>query len=237
MRAPAAAMLLAALVGVACSNLTETPGGIGSLAILVPSPAEVEVGQTLQLRAVALNGDGDSVAAVVYWRALDTTLTVDSMTGLMTGRTVNADGRVVARAEDLFSNTVTFRVIPPADTLIRVSADTQTVAASATLSTELSVRVEGGSPRAPVSGRRVVYQVTLPAFANADDRTVEFENAALTITPTTSSTGSPFPAPKLRKRSGSTPPDSAVVEVNVYRPSGPAIPGSPLRFTVRFARP
>jgi hypothetical protein len=82
-----------------------------------------------------------------------------------------------------------------------------------------------------------VYQVTLPAFANADDRTVEFENAALTITPTTSSTGSPFPAPKLRKRSGSTPPDSAVVEVNVYRPSGPAIPGSPLRFTVRFARP
>jgi hypothetical protein len=83
----------------------------------------------------------------------------------------------------------------------------------------------------------VVYQVTFPAFATADDRTVEFENSSLTITPTTSSTGSPLPGPKLRKRAGATPPDSAVVEANVYRPSGPAIPGSPVRFIVRFARP
>lgn len=237
MSRPAAALLLSVLVGLACSSLTETPGGIGSLAILVPSPAEVEVAQALQLRAVALNGSGDTVAAPVYWRALDTTIIVDSTTGVMIGRTANADGRVVARAEDLFSSTVTFRVIPKADTLIRVSADTQTVAASGTLSTELVVRVEGGSPPAPVSGRRVIYEVTSPVFATSADRTVEFENSALLINPTTNSSGNPFPAPKLRKRTGTTPPDSAVVTVSVYRPSGPAIPGSGLTFVVRFARP
>jgi len=236
MRRAVVPLLLA--VGLAgCSSLTETAGGVGVVVVLVPSPAEVEVAQTIQLQAVALDGNQDTLDVPIVWLALDTTITVDSTAGLLTGRTPGQTGRVIARAADLYSSEVKFTVLPAVDSLVRVSSDTQTVAASETLSTDLVVRLDGGDPPVPISGRRVVYQVVEPVFASADDRTVEFQGGLLLLTAVTGSTGVP-PGVKLQKRSGKTPPDSAIVEASAYQPAGgPAVPGSGTRFIIRFAQP
>lgn len=221
----------------ACSSLTETDGGVGAVVVLVPSPAEVEVGQSIQLRAVALDGNLDTLDVPILWLALDTTITVDSLTGILTGRTGGQTGRVIARAADLYSSEVKFAVLARADTVVRVSPDTQTVASTATISTELVVRLDGGDPPAPVSGRRVVYQIVDPVFATVEDRTVEFQSGTLVLTAVTGQQGTP-PGVRVQKRAGVAPPDSAIVEASSYRPAGGGpIPGSGLRFIVRFQKP
>lgn len=231
------AVLLAAGLLAACADLTETEAGIGSLTLVLPSPAEIEVDQTVQLQAVVRSGSGDSLDVPVVWLGLDSTLAVDSTSGRITGR-FTGSGRLVARASDLYSNIVTFTVLARVDTVIRVSADTQTVAATDSLSKEMTVRLEGGAPAAPVSGRRVVYDIVSPVFADTAARTVEFQSGGLQARPTTAGTGGPLPAPKLRRIAGRAAPDSAIVVVNVYRPSGGGTaPGSGQRFTVRFATP
>ena len=234
-----AGLLAALALAAACSNITETPGGVGSIQLFTPYPPEVEVGQTIKLRALALSGSGDSLATVpIYWRRLDTTIVVDSVQGLLTGVIAGQKGRVIARAIDLYSKTDTFSVLARVDTVILAAPDTQTVSAADTASTELTALLEGGLPLAPASGRRVGYAVILPIFASADDRTVEFSNSALQLTVSTGAAGTPSPGVRLRRVSGRTPPDSAVVSVTVYRPGGEeAVPGSGQRFVIRFAKP
>ncbi|HEX9165266.1 MAG TPA: hypothetical protein VF862_05115 [Gemmatimonadales bacterium] len=229
--------LVAAVTLAACADLTESEGGVGSLTVFVPSPAEIEVDQTVQLQAVARSGSGDTLDLPVVWLGLDSTLAVDSTSGRITGR-FSGSGRLVARAADFYSDIVTFTVLARVDTVIRVGADTQTVAAADSLSTELTVRLEGGSPAAPVGGRRIVYDIVSPVFADTAARTVEFQSGGLQARPSSASTGSPQPAPVLRRIAGRTAPDSAVVVVNVYRPAGGgAVPGSGQQFIVRFATP
>jgi hypothetical protein len=231
------ALLLTAITVAACADLTETDAGVGSLTIRLPSPAEIEVDQTIQMTAVVRSGSGDTLDAPVVWLGLDSTMAVDSMVGLVTGRFAGS-GRLVARALDFYSNIVTFKVVPRADTVVRVSADTQTVAGADSLSKDLVVRVDGGSPAVPISGRRTIYDIIAPVFTDTAARTVEFQSGGLQATPLTSTTGTPLPAPKLRRISGRASPDSAVVLVRVYRPAGgAAVPGSGQRFIVRFAKP
>ena len=52
-----------------CSNLTEGAGGVVGLEIQTPSLKTIEVGETLQLTAVALDKDGNPVATTIDWRA------------------------------------------------------------------------------------------------------------------------------------------------------------------------
>lgn len=224
------------LLAAACAGLTETDGGVGSLAIRLPSPAEIEVGQTIPLGAVVQNGDGDTLATPVLWRVLDTTAVIDSITGALTGVRPGT-ARVVARALDLYSTTVSFTVVARADTLVRVSNATLTVGAADSVSPDLSARLDAGTPRTPVAGRQMVYRVVGPVFADPAQRTVEFQAGGLVAVPRSASTGTPQPMPRLRRMPGRTAPDSAIVEVAAYRPAGgPAVPGSGLRFIVRFAR-
>ena len=67
-----------------CSGLDEVAGGVVGLQIELPTVRTVEVGQSVQLSAIALDKDGQPVSAEVTWRAADPTLTVDP-TGLITG--------------------------------------------------------------------------------------------------------------------------------------------------------
>ena len=107
---PRAAGVLALLA--ACSKLSTTEGGIGSVEIALPSPAEVEVGGTLQLTAIARGTDGETLDVPIYWRALDTTIAVDSVGGRADQASMAAlTGRVVARAVDLYSAIATFTVL------------------------------------------------------------------------------------------------------------------------------
>ena len=218
----------------ACSNLSTTEGGIASVEIAVPSPAEVEAGQELQLTAVARGTDGEVLDVPVYWRALDTTIAVDSLEGILSGIEGGKTGRVVARAVDLYSAIVTFNVLNQADTLIRVGDSTLTVLSGQNASPAMNVRVEGGDPRAPVDKRRVTFEVVYPVFASPAERTVEFPNGQLAQNFLTTTTGMPSPAATLVGRAGQVPPDTVLVRVSIFRPGGGTVPGSGQHFLLLF---
>jgi len=233
MNARAAGFLLALA---ACSNLSTTEGGVASVTIEVPSPAEVEVDGTIQLRAIARGADGEVLDTPIYWRALDTTIAVDSVAGLLTGIAAGKTGKVVARAVDLYSAVATFTVIPLADTVIVVGDSVVTVAPNEDLSPALNVRVEAGDPPVAVDKRRVTFEVVAPVFANAEDRTVEFSNHQLSQSIATTTSGQPSSPATLHRLEGKTAPDTAIVRVTVYRPGGGTVPGSGQHFLVLFPR-
>jgi uncharacterized protein YjdB len=95
-----------------CSNLTEGAGGVVELEIRQPAVTTIEVGQTVQLSARALNRDGDPVNVPISWRTPDTTLTVDDQ-GLVTG-VAPGTGQVQAFAGSLASARVSLTVIAAA---------------------------------------------------------------------------------------------------------------------------
>ena len=220
----------------ACSNFSTTEGGIASLEIAVPTPAEVETGGTVHLTAVARGPDGDVLDIPIYWRALDTTIAVDSIEGTLRGIEGGKTGKVVARALDLYSAAVTFTVLNPADTLIVVGDSTITVAAGEITSPAMNVRVEGGDPLAPTDKRRVTFEVISPVFADVADRTIEFPNRQLAQNLVTGTNGSPATGATLLRRTGQTAPDTAVVRVSIFRPGGGTVPGSGQHFLVLFLR-
>lgn len=221
-----------------CSDITATDEGVASLLIEVPAPAEVEAGQTLDLRGVALGVRGDTLDLPVYWIALDTTISVDSVAGKLTGRTAGQTGRVIARAGSLYSAQVTFSVLFRADTLVRLSPAVVTLAPTDTSSAALAARLDRTGPTpGPVQGRRVVYQLVYPVFDSSDPRSVELVPGGLVHASTTSTLGTPLNQPRLRVVPGRERPDSAVVTLHAWRPGGAPIPGSGQRLTFYFPAP
>ncbi len=230
------AILLAGMLG--CSGLTATDEGVATILLQIPAPAEVEVDQTITLRAAALGINGDTLSIPVFWIALDTTIVVDSVTGALTGRNAKATGAVVARAGGLYSSRITFTVLSRADTLVRLGPAISTVPAGDSLSQDLQARLDAfGPPPTPVLGRRLVYQVVEPVFGTSDERTVELTGGGLTQSVTTTAFGTPPVPIRARPVAGRPRPDSAIVTVNAWRPGGAPIPGSGHRFIIRFALP
>jgi hypothetical protein len=110
------AVLTTALWVLGCSDLTEGAGGVVALEIIAPAGVStIEIDQSLQLTARAVDKDGNTVAAPVTWQAADPTLTVDA-TGRITGVSAGV-GRVQAftgsLASPVLSFTVTAPVVPP----------------------------------------------------------------------------------------------------------------------------
>ncbi|HEX7918527.1 MAG TPA: hypothetical protein VF454_03940, partial [Gemmatimonadales bacterium] len=107
------------LVAAACSSLGEGNAAV-SIEIFVPSPASVEVGDTITMRARLLNIDGDSVAGTIRWRTADTAaVAIDSITGRFTGRSTTAGtGRIQAVSGSLVVPN------PPLTVTVRPHADT-----------------------------------------------------------------------------------------------------------------
>jgi hypothetical protein len=213
-----------------CSNLTEGAGGVVGLQIQAPSLKTIEVGETLQLTAVALDKDGNPVATPVTWRAPDTTLTVDGATGAITGA-FPGTGRVQAFVGSLSSELVTFTVIARADTLVLTGDSVITVPAGVTASAPLLVQLQSFSPAGPLPSRPVIYVVTSPP--DVGPHTVELPNAAVTDTVLTGTDGA-VSSVTLNRVNGATQPATAIVEVRAFRTRGEAVPGSGQRFTVNF---
>jgi hypothetical protein len=223
--------LLLSVVGLqGCSNLTEGAGGVVGLQIQAPSLKTIEVSETLQLTAVALDKDGNPVATPITWRAPDTTLSVDAATGAITGVFPGA-GRVQAFVGSLSSELVTFTVIARADTLVLTGDSVITVPAGVTASAPLLVQLQSFSPAGPLPSRPVIYVVTSPP--DVGPHTVELPNAALTDTVLTGTDGA-VSSVTLNRVNGTTQPATAIVEVRAFRTRGEAVPGSGQRFTVNF---
>ncbi|MGH7499717.1 MAG: Ig-like domain-containing protein, partial [Gemmatimonadales bacterium] len=166
----------------ACSSLQDV-GGVVAIEVTAPASPIIEVHETTQLSARALNGDGDSIAAPIVWSVADTTVSVDPSTGLVTG-VAPGIGRVFASVGTLSSGVVTFNVLAPADTITITDDSIVTVTADQPESDGLKVELASLSPPGVLSGRPVVFTITSPDPAAATP-TVAFANGLTADTVTT----------------------------------------------------
>jgi hypothetical protein len=224
---------LAALISLAlvlgCSDLTEGAGGVVQLEIRLPTASSLEVGETLQLSALALDRDGNPVTVPVSWRTADATLTVDDA-GVVTG-VAAGPGQVQAFAGSLASSPILLTVLIRADTLTLVGDSVVTVAPGVTASAPLVVQLQSFTQAVAITNRPVVYSVTSPP--DAGTRSVELPGGVLIDTVSTGSNGT-NQSVTLNRVPGIPSPDTAIVQVRSYRVSGVDVPGSGQRFIVLF---
>ena len=220
-------VLLTSLV-LGCSNLTEGPGGVVELEIRTPEVREVEVGETLQLTAQALDRDGNPLDVPLTWLSSDPALTVDD-TGLVTG-VAPGDAQIQASVGSLLSGQILLTALARADTLVIVSDSVIIVPVGAPASAPLVVQLLSFSQAGPLPNRPVVYTVTSPP--DVGDHTVELPGGVLIDTISTGSAGDGGAV--TLNRTGIPSPDTAIVQVRSYHASGADVPGSGQRFIVLF---
>ncbi len=213
-----------------CSSLSPDFSQVVAIEVSLPYGGNVELRDTLRPSARALNGRGDSVAATIYWRAIDTALVtvLDTTTGATLGKAVGT-GQIQARVGNLHSNPIVITILAAPDTVFATVATRDSVSVSAkvdSLSDTLKVEVAdtNGGVITPVSGWKVAFQITYPT-----------DTSAFTLVPgDTVLTGATVAAVrvKLKKRAL---PDSVVLSATVRHIRGAMLPGSPITFTVIFA--
>ena len=192
--------------------------------MVVPDSGRIEVGDTLRPTARALNGRGDSTAAVIVWSALDTTIqVVDSNAGTSVGRIVG-NGRLQARVGNLRSNPVTITILAALDSIRPGGAGRDTIIVSAPDSLSDSLTVQAFGPTGSTAGRRIALGVIFPLGAT---------NFTLVPRDTVHTNASGVALFQLRL-TGVPLPDSAVVAATARRADGTLVPGSPATFVVEF---
>jgi len=212
-----------------CSSLTPDFNQVVALEVSLPYGGNVELGDTIVPSSRALDGRGDSVAAVIYWKSLDTAhvTVLDSTTGATLAK-ANGAGAIQARTGNLHSNPIAVTVLAAADTVFATTPLRDSVSVGVdSLSDTLRVEVadSNGGVTTALSGRTVAFQITYPA-----------DTTAFTLLPgDTVLTGFNGIAALRVKLKNRTLPDSIVLSATARRLRGAAIPGSPITFTVLFA--
>jgi hypothetical protein len=223
------ALLLGLVLG--CSNLDEGEAGVVALEVSAPSPDTLEVGESVQLSARALDRDGNVVNVAITWRGVDTTASIDPTSGVVTAL-FPGTARVQATVGSLASGLITLTLLAPADTLILAGDSVLTVLSDVPASAAMLVRLESFNPAGPLAGRPVIYTITSPDLTG-QPHTVELPGAVLVDTVLTESDGQ-VSTMTLNRVAGITAPDSAIVEVSAFRTRGAVVPGSGQRFIVHF---
>jgi len=213
------------VVAGSCSSLAPNLDEAIAIDVVVPDSGRFELGDTLRLSAVALNGRGDTVSATITWSALDSTLQVDSTTGAVVG-TLAGSGRVEAHAGTLRSNPITLLVLPPIDSAkaINIGPDSIALSTQDSLSDSLEVQIFV-TPFSQVNaqGRLVVWTDTV---YSAGGTTITFAGGD-----TVPTNASGIAVNQLRYGGGPVP-DSIVVTATARRALGGPVP--PVRFLVLF---
>ena len=196
-----------------------------AIEVSLPDSGRIEVGDTLHPRARAIDGRGDSTAAVIVWSALDTTIrVVDSFAGTTVGRFAGMTGRLQTRTGNLRSNPITISVLAPLDSIKASSPVRDTVTLSTPDSLSDSLRVSAFAPTGSAAGRKVALAITFPVGG-----------AGLTLIPgdtvRTSAAGIAIFQVRL---TGAPRPDSCLIAATARRANGTTVPGSPVTFVVEF---
>lgn len=222
-RVVVAGLVLAAL---GCSSLGED-GAAVAIETLTTLPAEVEINDTITLRARVLDQGGDSIGATIRWRTSDSTLGVDSINGRMWGR-FEGSGKVQAVTGSLASAQVTYTVKARADTLIvAAAAESLFVATGDTASVDLAPKIAKADGTG-LAGRRIVVSIVSPSPAGA-----RLTGNVTVDTVLSAATG--LPATPIRVRhTGVVSGDSVIVQVESRRISGALVPGSGRKIRVFF---
>lgn len=96
-------VFLAAAAAIGCGSLPDQGGGIVALEIRIPDSTLV-INDTLTLHARAIDLNGDSVDAKIFWRTPDTALiSLDTVVGTVVARVGSGNARVQARTGTLLS--------------------------------------------------------------------------------------------------------------------------------------
>ena len=82
-----------------CGNLPTTSDGVAFLQVETPASTTIDLGDSLQLRALALDKAGEPLEVPIVWRTPDTTVAVDAASGLVT-TLAPGQGRVQAVVGD-----------------------------------------------------------------------------------------------------------------------------------------
>jgi hypothetical protein len=229
--------LLLALALSSCSELSgdsdtpilleiRAPAGVGGGSPLV------EISDTFQLTARALNQDGDSVAATFIWRTPDTAnIFVEPATGRISGKKAGV-ARVQVTSGSLSSDLINFAVVPAAESLQIVPPDSARLLVTDTASAPLVAELDTVNPQGPLQGRQITYQLTT-IFGQPGD-TASLGGGGMTRSVATTALGQPSIPVYVRAIPALARPDSVLVAVTAIRPSGAAIPGSGQVFIVRF---
>ena len=193
----------------------------------LPDSARVEVTDSFFPSARGLNGNGDSVAATVFWSSLDTAIikVLDSTTGVSLGDSVGT-GRLQARVDELRTTPQPVQVLARLDSVAPASplVDTLHTTTPDSLSNPLKIQTVafGGA----AVNRRVVYGLTVYPASGPVVTLVPNDTVA------TLADGSASVQVKVSLGSG-TLPDSVVVTAAMQSFHGGALPGSPVTFVVR----
>lgn len=161
----------------------------------------------------------------------------DSIVVVASGR--RAVGTVLAGSPDTF--VVRFRAVPIADTLVAAGPTDDTLHLSTlphdSLSDSLRVEVgdtaTGSASITPLAGRPVVFTITAPTPPGPVTLTTSDTAHALVTTATVTTDARGIAAVRLRLTSAPAPA-SVTVTATAKRGVSARLPGSPIRFTVRF---
>ncbi len=216
------------LMVLGCSELAEGPGGVVELEISRPAASEVEVGETLQLTARALNRDGDPLDVPITWFSSDPALAVDN-TGLVTG-VAPGSAQIQAAIGSLSSDLIPLTAFARADTLALVGDSVVIVPPAVAASAPLVVQLLSFAEPAPLPNRPVIYTVSFPAAVTGAP--VTLPGGVLIDTILTGTSGLDQTMTVLRTAVPYL--DTAFVTVRSYRTSGVDVSGSGQRFIVLF---
>lgn len=195
-----------------------------AIEVTLPDSARVEVADSFFPSARGLNGNGDSVAATIFWSSLDTAIieVLDSATGVSLGKKIGT-GRLQARVEQLRSSPQPVQVLARLDSLLPNGPVADTVVAPDSVSSALAVKAYATGGEA--ASRRVVYAAT----------TFSAGSSTVTFLPKDSVLTSSLGAASVQiKFVAGTVPDSVVVLATMRRLDGTEVPGSPVKFVVEF---
>lgn len=107
-------IFLVGLASLGCASLPTTGDGVVALELLVPKALIIAPGDSLQLRARAVDRNGDTVAAAIRWHTVDTlVIRVDSLRGMVTPLLTTGSGRVQAAVGTLRSDPITITIRAP----------------------------------------------------------------------------------------------------------------------------
>lgn len=222
------AALLSLLAAAACSGLDEGEGGVVAIEVEIPDLLTLEVGEQEQLVARALDADGQVVDAALEWRSSTAAVTVDGA-GIVTAAEPG-DAEVQASVGSLVSESVSFDVLAPADTIIIAGDSVFTIPVEPPGTATLAVRLESFTPAGPLEARPVIFEITSPVAGATP--TVQLLGGVQSDTVLTSTLGAA--SVTVQAVTGQVPPDTAIVQVRAERTRGAPVPGSGQRFIVLF---
>jgi hypothetical protein len=97
----------------ACSSLPSSGDGIVALEVRSPLAITLKAGESVTLKARALNSAGDSVGAALFWTTADTTISLDDQ-GTVTALQGTGQARVQAAVGTLRSELIVITLQPAA---------------------------------------------------------------------------------------------------------------------------